>query len=266
MENPNLLISHLPANMYRAVYFLIHALFRVLTAITSLVLSLQKYANDLFCTGYSTHKNDQYIIELGKTGLIKVPQHIAIIFNNTEQQVEPLARLVRWIVLTGVQYISFYDFRGMCQRRIIRFTYNTSVSIIFIGDLVEIRPDICKRLEEIKSETQDPTNDKIKFYYLTSGLNTTLIRSACQEICKSEVTPVDISIPLVDKCLRNLLPDYSDPDLAIYFDDHCCTYGMSPWHIRLTEFAQVKLDSSLKLENYLKVLYKYSKCEQRFGK
>lgn len=134
---------------------------------------------------------------------------------------------------------------------------------------MEIRPDIVNRMEDIKFQMHQIAPDQNQlpqFYYLDSQVNTTLIRSACQKICDSEVAPVDISIPLVDEYLRKILPEYSDPDLAIYFDEHCCTYGLSPWHIRLTEFAQVKLDSSLKLDNYLKVLYKYSKCEQRFGK
>lgn len=118
---------------------------------------------------------------------------------------------------------------------------------------------------ETKQQNVEQKHDA-RFYYLDSQLNKTLIRSACHQICESDVKPVDINIPLVDECLRTILPEYSDPDLGIYFDEHCCTYGLSPWHIRLTEFARIKLDASLKIENYLQILYKYSKCEQRFGK
>lgn len=99
--------------MYRAVYLLIHAIFRVLTAIVAFLLLLEQYANGLFRARTTRDENEQLEIELGKRGLIKVPQHIAIIFNNSNQQLEPLGRLVRWIILTGVRYISFYDFRGM---------------------------------------------------------------------------------------------------------------------------------------------------------
>lgn len=75
---------------------------------------LVQYGSGLFDPRPS-NESDQFIIELGKTGLIKVPQHIAIIFNDTDQQLEPLTRLIRWIILTGVRYVSFYDFRGIFQ-------------------------------------------------------------------------------------------------------------------------------------------------------
>lgn len=137
------------------------------------------------------------------------------------------------------------------------------------GRIEEIRPDIVERLEQVKADAQheglDQKHDAI-FRYMDPKLNASLVSRACQQLCSSGVLPKDINIPLVDESIRRLLPNYPDPDLAIYFDDRCCTYGLSPWHIRLTEFAQVKLDASLKVDSYLNVLYRYSKCEQRFGK
>lgn len=57
-----------------------------------------------------------------------------------------------------------------------------------------------------------------------------------------------------------------DPDLAIYFGNVCCTYGLLPWHIRLTEFINVPSQSTLTLNTFLYALCKYAKCEQRFGR
>lgn len=56
-----------------------------------------------------------------------------------------------------------------------------------------------------------------------------------------------------------------DPDLAIYFGKICCTYGLLPWHIRLTEFINIPSQSSLTVNTFLHMLFKYAKCEQRFG-
>lgn len=56
-----------------------------------------------------------------------------------------------------------------------------------------------------------------------------------------------------------------DPDLAIYFGNVCCTYGLLPWHIRLTEFINVPSQALLTVDTFLKTLCTYAKCEQRFG-
>lgn len=98
--------------MYHIIYLIIHAIFRVCTTLTSFLSVLEQYLRSLFYAK-TANENDLFLTELGKTGLIKVPQHVAIIFNDTNQKLEPLARLIRWIILTGVRYITFYDFRGI---------------------------------------------------------------------------------------------------------------------------------------------------------
>lgn len=76
----------------------------------------------------------------------------------------------------------------------------------------------------------------------------------------------DLTTDSIDQEL-NKFYGLPDPDLAIYFGSSCCTKGFMPWQIRLTEFIEIshKLQS-LSLEKYLLVLYKFAKCEQRFGK
>lgn len=92
------------------------------------------------------------------------------------------------------------------------------------------------------------------------------------ELCRDKVESADseskkITIDYIDEKLSNLYGCMPDPDLAIFFGNVCCTMGFMPWQIRLTEFIQIsnKLHN-LTLEKYLRVLYKYAKCEQRFGK
>lgn len=76
-----------------------------------------------------------------------------------------------------------------------------------------------------------------------------------------------ISIELIDEKLRRMYGNIPDPELAIYFGNNTHTSGFLPWHIRLTEFIQIAYKlHHLSLDKYLKVLYKYAKCEQRFGK
>lgn len=90
-----------------------------------------------------------------------------------------------------------------------------------------------------------------------------------QELCgKDDVTCAytQISQDFIDEKLGNLYGHLPDPDLAVYFGNTCCTSGFNPWKIRLTEFIQISYKlKQLSLEKFLKVLYKYAKCEQRFG-
>lgn len=76
-----------------------------------------------------------------------------------------------------------------------------------------------------------------------------------------------ITIDKVDETLSKLFGHMPDPDLAVFFGTTCCTMGFMPWQIRLTEFIQLSYKlHNLSLDKYLRVLYKYAKCEQRFGK
>lgn len=76
-----------------------------------------------------------------------------------------------------------------------------------------------------------------------------------------------ITIDYIDEKLGELNGHLPDPDVAIYFGYFRCTSGFMPWQIRLTEFFEISNRlHTITQEKFLKVLYKYAKCEQRFGK
>lgn len=61
--------------------------------------------------------------------------------------------------------------------------------------------------------------------------------------------------------------DLSEPDLTIIFDQQVCVYGILPWHTRFTEFQLAdSLDGHFRARHFLRILYKYARCEQRYGK
>lgn len=83
----------------------------------------------------------------------------------------------------------------------------------------------------------------------------------------SKTPSQQISIDLVEEKLSKLYGNIPDPELAIYFGNSTCTSGFLPWHIRLTEFIQISYKIHyLSIDKYLRVLYKFARCEQRFGK
>lgn len=83
----------------------------------------------------------------------------------------------------------------------------------------------------------------------------------------SKTPSQQISIDLVEEKLSKLFGSLPDPELAVYFGNSTCTSGFLPWHMRLTEFFQISYKPHyLSLDKYLRVLYKFARCEQRFGK
>lgn len=76
----------------------------------------------------------------------------------------------------------------------------------------------------------------------------------------------DLSAQDLDESLTLAYPPIPDPNLVFYTGPLCCTNGLLPWHIRLTEFVQLSVDNNISVDSYLDALRKYNKCDQRFGK
>lgn len=89
---------------------------------------------------------------------------------------------------------------------------------------------------------------------------------ACKHIARSGESIGQLNINFIDKIVSESEQYVSDPELGLYFDDACCTFGLLPWQLRLTEFFNVKFHSTINVTHFLDALYSYSKCEQRFGK
>lgn len=85
--------------------------------------------------------------------------------------------------------------------------------------------------------------------------------SSLQESITKEYTSEEF-----DKVLKVMYPSIPDPDLVLYSGPVCYTHGLLPWHIRLTEFINISKDHRINVNNYLGALYKYNKCDLRFGK
>lgn len=76
----------------------------------------------------------------------------------------------------------------------------------------------------------------------------------------------NITIDFVDKELKKHVWELPDPELALYFGGICGNFGFLPWHTRLTEFLSIKTQASVTSRDFVRCLFRFSKCEQRFGK
>lgn len=105
--------------------------------------------------------------------------------------------------------------------------------------------------------------------FLDPLVNKMHLNNVCRQMCSPgphATKSADVSISLVDQHFNKELQYAADPELAFFFGEICCTYGLSPWQIRLTEFAGIELRPHIGVDSFLSGLYMYSKCEQRFGK
>lgn len=88
----------------------------------------------------------------------------------------------------------------------------------------------------------------------------------CKRIAQTGESTQMLNVNSIDKIISESEQYVTDPELGLYFDDVCCTFGLLPWQLRLTEFFKVNFYSTIKITHFLDALYNYSKCEQRFGK
>lgn len=115
------------------------------------------------------------------------------------------------------------------------------------------------RKHDIDIQFVDPMENKM---YVTN-----VCRRLCSDVVAGRITADEINVATIDERFASELSCTVDPDLAFYFGPFCCTYGLSPWQIRLTEFVQIDgRRRYIGVDSFLKGLYTYAKCEQRFGK
>lgn len=70
----------------------------------------------------------------------------------------------------------------------------------------------------------------------------------------------------LDKEMSHLLEHLSEPELSIVFSETLCTFGTLPWHTRFTEFQRFVTGQRFDAQSFAHILYRYSRCEQRWGK
>ena len=89
----------------------------------------------------------------------------------------------------------------------------------------------------------------------------------CKSFCDEDVKLDEIDVKFIDKRLKERNFTIPDPDLALYFGQSCGSYGLLPWQIRLTEFMSISPTlKMLNISDFTDILFKYAKCEQRYGK
>lgn len=163
--------------------------------------------------------------------------------------------------------ISFYSLLGILKNQLSRNFYDTIQKQLDIGsdENVVWGPDY-HQTRDIKF----PHRNGYKRHVIINLYSSHDSYGSFNQLLTQDLRKMpsqQISVDLVDEKLNKLYGNIPDPELAIYFGNSTCTAGFLPWHIRLTEFIQISYKLNyLSLDKYLRVLYKFARCEQRFGK
>lgn len=103
---------------------------------------------------------------------------------------------------------------------------------------------------------------RIEVNILTSKHSKLQLVNALRTVCRTEE---EFSDTLVEFAINKTFP-MVEPDLVVICGKSCTTFGLLPWHTRVTEFLTLKTHYNVTFLKFYKLLEQYSRNEQRFGK
>lgn len=255
--------------VFRILLILIHFTCDLYHAIYDCCATLHRKCMEVWCGGGDDVKNAwRTEIEIMKCAkeLRKLPRHLVVVFGTKEDTVSDCVKFIGWCLALGVPYISFFDITGYLVRNEGLLKY----------ELAKRRGDLSERVVWTKPNQAGYTENGItgpKSRILVSLLSpldgkseiVSLTRTLAEAVLTGTIKPEEIDIDLLDEKLNSR--GVPDPDLGLIYGRVNSTYGVLPWQTRVTEFFTLPLPhSSLSASDFVHVLEKYSKCQQRYGK
>jgi len=196
----------------------------------------------------------------------------AIIGTNSEISSDVLSKLAVYALICDIDYISFYDTKDEFTLNHIQIPqYISSQKISNCRFLWSMTADK-RKVGQLKYK--NGLEKSIQVVNLSTNDCHPLLAEVCRELWSQRDTQemkntIKNKSQLADKIsatIQKKLNNLPDPELVIIFDKTMCTFGLLPWNIGFSEFHQVKNGEFFNVDDFVNILYKYSKCEQRFGK
>ncbi|KAH8552293.1 Decaprenyl diphosphate synthase-like protein [Umbelopsis sp. PMI_123] len=228
----------------------------------------------IFILQYVIPCNIPKSIQTAKARLTKIPQHLAVIVSNErtwvsrsatqwDSIIHDICNTCVWSSELGIKEISVFEQSGYLKRR-----------------SSQVQKQLAKAFEEYcmssigSNDANLPSSPskgfKLSIYALEDGKPhvAQVTKQMAMAVTEgSRFTSDDINVQLVDKWM---LESMTEPELAIICygtaHDYIELSGFFPWHMRLTEFINIPSYKSISYPLFMKVMYDYSKVEQRFGR
>lgn len=238
---------------------LAHFLHNVYITIRYVFIVTYRKCMDLWCA-----KTELDLLLRMRATTKKIPRHLVIVLGLCDESVLDCVRIIGWCITLNIPYISFFDRNGFLKKNEANLK----------EEFAKKRPNLIKHIiwnSYTKSPSQNGitgNKSKINVSLLSDtdnkGKIVTLVQSLTRAVSLGNLDPEDITNQLISEKLD--MKGMPNPDLALIYGYTCSTYGLLPWHTRTTEFLMLPLYISISVEDFICLLERYSKFEQRYGK
>ncbi|XP_071445386.1 dehydrodolichyl diphosphate synthase complex subunit nus1 [Hetaerina americana] len=210
----------------------------------------------------------------------KLPAHLAIIIVNEKISYNDLANIIIWCVAARMSCVSFYDHTGVLKKNEMKLhsallekwkeppviwgespQKNGIVKENGYSNGIPSNADLSLReWSALQVLLLSPNGGRQAF--------TAATRHICESVQSGSLAVSSIDEDFMERALRlgSKEKPVMDPELAVWCGKYCCNCGFLPWHIRVTQFLHLQTHHDISLKDFISLLEKYSKCEQRFGK
>ncbi|XP_022182295.1 dehydrodolichyl diphosphate synthase complex subunit nus1 [Myzus persicae] len=197
-----------------------------------------------------------------KYRLKKLPNHLVVSVCQEEVFYEYLAKLLAWALFLEVPVVSFYHNENGISPEELFFAFRDQYSSLLtkVNWGLEFNDNI--KFESKKCINGYKWEPRIEVNILTSKHSKLQLVNALRTVCRTEE---EFSDTLVEFAINKTFP-MVEPDLVVICGKSCTTFGLLPWHTRVTEFLTLKTHYNVTFLKFYKLLEQYSRNEQRFGK
>ncbi|XP_068617224.1 dehydrodolichyl diphosphate synthase complex subunit Nus1 [Battus philenor] len=245
------------------LFILVHFIVNILVAIQNVYHRLWVKRGKLFHNEVT--KSDVMMIREYAPKMKKSLKHLAVLANTNHHSTSDLARVVIWSLITGIPYVSFHDVTG-------KLKLNEEKLFLAIEKHKKGIPGCIKwsNKPDLNGYTYGMNANTVVINIFSYKDGKPQIVECIKKIAKNEAESgkeiSELTSEEFGRIFTDMSPSIPEPNLILYTGPLCCSYGFLPWQIRLTEFVQLSLDHSVNIDSFVSALYKYNKCDQRFGK
>ncbi|XP_026743846.1 dehydrodolichyl diphosphate synthase complex subunit nus1 [Trichoplusia ni] len=242
---------------------LVHLVVNILVAVQNVYSRIRNKK----CTLHQDEvtKSDIKVILENVPRVTKKLKHLVILTDTDHHSLSDLSRMVIWSLVAGISYVSFYDLTGRLKENEEKLFLEVERNKKGVPGCIKWynKPDLNGYTNGMQAHT-------VYINIFTSEDGRPTIAQCIRRIAEDKVVcsreSSEYTAQELDSALMLMYPSIPDPDLVLYTGPRCCTHGLLPWQIRLTEFIQLSVNHSVNINNYVGALYRYNKCDQRFGK
>ncbi|XP_013107114.1 dehydrodolichyl diphosphate synthase complex subunit nus1 [Stomoxys calcitrans] len=298
-----MIVNQIYQCLWQSLHFLF-SLYKVCLWVRLRIIAFTLWSYDLCQTQAKRQQKEFELLKKCKKQLNKIPKHLNLIIGPEANDVneEVFTRLFTYALYMNIECISFFDTRSICKSK----SKSISLDKVKCPEgwrskcLAERRAlwyDLSKNVCNGSSQTNghipnslnscsksanghttlkslNGESKPLEIYQIAAKDNRPLIAQACRNLFRHKNTKEVQELiqkrseltDRLDKELAEELQNLSEPELSIVFSETFSTFGTLPWHTRFTEFQCFPPGQRIDAESFAYILYKYSRCEQRWGK